>query len=414
MKCQILRTSGTESAAELLERATSTSNGNGNGNGSSPARFDGRAFRRSLNKTGRYVRQPIDDAESLALMEEHGVGYSSTGLIARMRQNGNVWQEGVRHRPFASDRLVGARQPKQACEATCCPAQEVKVKLAQAYGYCWGVERAVQMAYEARKQYPKARVHVTNEIIHNPAVNQVRLSLACPGSQGACPPAAVCSEAFQQGSLGICCIAVHAGRQEASALMQLSYLEKAHVMGCMRAAPEGRWTSSDQVELMSWVACRRAAPERRRLLIYNSKLMSWVACAQRLKEMDIITSFTAHVLGCLAGRAAAEGDGHQHHRGRDGGRQGLQRDQGRGRGHPARLWRDGAGDAAAQRARRADRGHHLPLGRQGESLIRDPWRATICRTRKPVIFELPCACLVCRTSCLLLQVRLHAGAPRGH
>ena len=45
------------------------------------------------------------------------------------------------------------------------------VRLAQAYGYCWGVERAVQMAYEARRAWPGARVHVTNEIIHNPAVN---------------------------------------------------------------------------------------------------------------------------------------------------------------------------------------------------------------------------------------------------
>jgi 4-hydroxy-3-methylbut-2-enyl diphosphate reductase len=171
---------GTESAEELLQRATSTSggngNGNGNGNGSAPVRFDGRAFRRALNKTGRYVRQPIDDAESLALMEEHGVGYSSTGLIARMRQNGNVWQEKV---CCDGSRLAGSgdcqtgTRPGSVPSAPLCRLQDVKVKLAQAYGYCWGVERAVQMAYEARKQYPKARVHVTNEIIHNPAVNQV-------------------------------------------------------------------------------------------------------------------------------------------------------------------------------------------------------------------------------------------------
>ncbi len=44
------------------------------------------------------MRKPIDDADSLALMEEHGVGYSSTGLVARMRANGNTWQEGVRSR----------------------------------------------------------------------------------------------------------------------------------------------------------------------------------------------------------------------------------------------------------------------------------------------------------------------------
>ena len=85
---------GTESAQELLERAAESSGAN-LGNGDAPIRFDGRAFRRALNKTGRYVRQPSNDKESLALMEEHGVGYSSTGLIARMRQNGNTWQEGV-------------------------------------------------------------------------------------------------------------------------------------------------------------------------------------------------------------------------------------------------------------------------------------------------------------------------------
>jgi 4-hydroxy-3-methylbut-2-en-1-yl diphosphate reductase len=48
----------------------------------------------------------------------------------------------------------------------------VTVKLAKAYGFCWGVERAVAMAYETRKQYPNHRIHITNEIIHNPIVNQ--------------------------------------------------------------------------------------------------------------------------------------------------------------------------------------------------------------------------------------------------
>ena len=52
--------------------------------------------------------------------------------------------------------------------------KDITVKLANAYGYCWGVERAVQMAYEARKAYPGQKLYVTNEIIHNPAVNQVQ------------------------------------------------------------------------------------------------------------------------------------------------------------------------------------------------------------------------------------------------
>lgn len=49
----------------------------------------------------------------------------------------------------------------------------VTVKLAESYGFCWGVERAVQIAYEARKQFPEEKIWITNEIIHNPTVNKV-------------------------------------------------------------------------------------------------------------------------------------------------------------------------------------------------------------------------------------------------
>jgi 4-hydroxy-3-methylbut-2-enyl diphosphate reductase len=48
----------------------------------------------------------------------------------------------------------------------------VTIKLAQAFGFCWGVERAVAMAYETRKHFPTERMWITNEIIHNPSVNQ--------------------------------------------------------------------------------------------------------------------------------------------------------------------------------------------------------------------------------------------------
>jgi 4-hydroxy-3-methylbut-2-enyl diphosphate reductase len=45
------------------------------------------------------------------------------------------------------------------------------VRLAEAFGFCWGVERAVAMAYETRRHYPSERIWITNEIIHNPSVN---------------------------------------------------------------------------------------------------------------------------------------------------------------------------------------------------------------------------------------------------
>lgn len=42
----------------------------------------------------RYTRQPNNNQESQSLMEIHGVGYSSMGLVAQMRENNNHWQQG--------------------------------------------------------------------------------------------------------------------------------------------------------------------------------------------------------------------------------------------------------------------------------------------------------------------------------
>jgi len=48
---------------------------------------------------------------------------------------------------------------------------DITFVLAESYGFCWGVERAVAMAYEARNFFPDKNIWVTNEIIHNPSVN---------------------------------------------------------------------------------------------------------------------------------------------------------------------------------------------------------------------------------------------------
>jgi len=108
------------------------------------APFDARAFRRELSKSPKYNRSFKKDEESADAMETAGIGMvSKGGLVAQMR---------VENFTHVKD--------------------DVTLKLADAYGFCWGVERAVQMAYEARKQYPHEQIHITNEIIHNPTVNK--------------------------------------------------------------------------------------------------------------------------------------------------------------------------------------------------------------------------------------------------
>ena len=101
--------------------------------------MDTQAFKRSLHQSDRYNRRgfgsPTKRAQAL------GEAYQSS-LISSIRDNGYFLKHG-----------------------------RLEVKLAEAFGFCWGVERAVAMAYETRRHYPKERIWITNEIIHNPSVN---------------------------------------------------------------------------------------------------------------------------------------------------------------------------------------------------------------------------------------------------
>ncbi len=45
------------------------------------------------------------------------------------------------------------------------------IHLAKEFGFCYGVDRAVDYAYQTRKRFPDKRVFLTGEIIHNPHVN---------------------------------------------------------------------------------------------------------------------------------------------------------------------------------------------------------------------------------------------------
>lgn len=102
--------------------------------------FDAKVFRKNLTRSKNYNRRGFGrKEETLELMNQE---YTSD-IIKTLKQNGNEYTWG-----------------------------NVTVKLAESYGFCWGVERAVQIAYEARKQFPEDKIWITNEIIHNPTVNK--------------------------------------------------------------------------------------------------------------------------------------------------------------------------------------------------------------------------------------------------
>nr|AAD55762.2 chloroplast 1-hydroxy-2-methyl-butenyl 4-diphosphate reductase [Nicotiana tabacum] len=103
--------------------------------------FDAKAFRKNLTRSANYNRKGFGHKE--ATLELLNQEYQSSDIIKKLKENGYEYTWG-----------------------------NVTVKLAEAYGFCWGVERAVQIAYEARKQFPTERLWITNEIIHNPTVNK--------------------------------------------------------------------------------------------------------------------------------------------------------------------------------------------------------------------------------------------------
>ncbi|BAY82446.1 hypothetical protein NIES267_19260 [Calothrix parasitica NIES-267] len=102
--------------------------------------MDTKAFKRALQHSENYHRRGFGHKEEIAtqLHSEY-----QSGLIQKIRDNNYTLNRG-----------------------------DVTIRLAEAFGFCWGVERAVAMAYETRKHFPSEKIWITNEIIHNPSVNQ--------------------------------------------------------------------------------------------------------------------------------------------------------------------------------------------------------------------------------------------------
>jgi 4-hydroxy-3-methylbut-2-enyl diphosphate reductase len=54
----------------------------------------------------------------------------------------------------------------------------LKVRLAKEFGFCYGVERAIDLAYAARKVFPNQLIYILGEIIHNPEVNEQLVAMS--------------------------------------------------------------------------------------------------------------------------------------------------------------------------------------------------------------------------------------------
>jgi 4-hydroxy-3-methylbut-2-enyl diphosphate reductase len=67
-------------------------------------------------------------------------------------------------------------------------APPVTVRLAREFGFCYGVERAVEYAYQTRTKFPDRRLFLAGEIIHNPHVNaklrEMGIIFLLPGETG--------------------------------------------------------------------------------------------------------------------------------------------------------------------------------------------------------------------------------------
>ena len=61
---------------------------------------------------------------------------------------------------------------------------DTTVRLAKQFGFCYGVKRAIDLAYAARKVFKDRRLFIVGEIIHNPEVNEQISSLGIKNLMG--------------------------------------------------------------------------------------------------------------------------------------------------------------------------------------------------------------------------------------
>jgi 4-hydroxy-3-methylbut-2-enyl diphosphate reductase len=69
----------------------------------------------------------------------------------------------------------------------CLTIGNTTVRLAQAFGFCYGVERAIDLAYAARRVFSDREIYLIGEIIHNPEVNRQLQAMGIKNVDGPTP-----------------------------------------------------------------------------------------------------------------------------------------------------------------------------------------------------------------------------------
>jgi len=93
-------------------------------------------------ETTKSRRVNVRTPEVMELVQAEVARHFQSSLVEKVRALGGVWTIG-----------------------------NTTIRLAQQFGFCYGVERAIDLAYAARRVFPDNRIFLIGEIIHNPEVN---------------------------------------------------------------------------------------------------------------------------------------------------------------------------------------------------------------------------------------------------
>merc|ERR1719421_1602988 len=107
-----------------------------------------KAERRRIASSPTFFRTHGDFKEEQAVVQEKMLAEMKSNLLDAMREG-----------TFETTRGEGNAA--------------VTFRLAQEYGMCWGAERSIELALAATEKYPEKRKHITNELLHNPGVNNM-------------------------------------------------------------------------------------------------------------------------------------------------------------------------------------------------------------------------------------------------